>query len=77
MLEIRSANGGKLEKRSTPYEEVVEILADTESEITALGEVVTVDGVSVIPKPWSIARVAGFGTVYEMSPSGKWVKGGA
>lgn len=58
-----------------PCGETLEILADTEADILALGDVVS-DGYDTVKAgPGSIARVAGFGAMYELSPSRKWTKG--
>jgi len=55
--------------------ETLEILADTEEDILALGRDVSDGYDSVKAGPGSIARVVGFGATYELSPSGAWVKG--
>lgn len=60
--------GGK-----TPEQEV-DILADEETEISALGSVMTQGSQTFKVKPGSIAHTAGFGALYEMSPSGVWTK---
>lgn len=60
--------GGK-----TPEQEV-DIIADKESEITALKNVITRGSKTFKVKPGSIAHTAGFGALYEMSPSGVWTK---
>lgn len=60
--------GGK-----TPEQEV-DIIADKESEITALKNVITRGSKTFKVKPDSIAHTAGFGALYEMSPSGVWTK---
>lgn len=74
-LDIRCAAGGKIKKRSEPYEEIVDIQADTEAEITALGEVVTdAEGRSVIPLPRSTAYTADASVGYRLNGSRMWVK---
>lgn len=60
--------GGK-----TPEQEV-DIIADKESEITALKNVITCGSKTFKVKPGSIAHTAGFGALYEMSPSGVWTE---
>ncbi len=66
-----------LSRTYTAYEcgDICEILADTEAEIQAMGREVSDGYTSVKVAPGSIARVAGFGAMYELSPSGAWVKG--
>lgn len=58
-----------------PEEIELDILADTEDEILALGTEITVAGCcSVKAKPKSLAHTAGYGVIYELSPSGVWTK---
>ena len=53
----------------------VDILADNEAEITTLGVIVTdMYGVTVRPAAGSMAHTAGYGAIYELSPSGLWTK---
>lgn len=64
-----------------PYMQQVDILADTEDEITALGgvgSVVQETGTSMAVKlmAGSMAHTAGYGAIYELSPSGVWTKQG-
>ena len=76
MIVIKSASGagivGSVGGRA--FRQEVEIIADTEAEITALGETVTAGDLSVIPTPGSMAHTAGYSAIYELSPSGVWVK---
>jgi hypothetical protein len=75
-IKIKSASGVGLigSMGGRPWEQEVEIIADTEAEITALGETVTVGDLSVIPTAGSIAHTAGYKAIYELSPAGLWVK---
>ena len=61
-----------------PMMQEVEILADSEADITSLpayGEPVTdMDGTAVIPAKGSMAYTADLKTLYVLSPSGTWVK---
>lgn len=54
--------------------ETLEILADTEEDILALGRDVNDGYDSVKAGPGSTAHTAGFGEIYELSPAGIWVK---
>lgn len=76
-IKIESKTGTGLIGNSTIHQKV-EITADTEGEITALpayGEPVTdVDSMTVIPAKGSMAHVAGYKAIYELSPSGLWTK---
>lgn len=61
------------------YQQRVDILADTEDEITALGGIgstVQETGTSMAVKlaAGSMAHTAGYGVIYELSPSGVWTK---
>ena len=51
-----------------------EILADAESDITALGETVTDGRIACRPAPGSVAYTADMSAVYQLSPSGVWTK---
>ena len=76
-IKIDSMTGTGLIDNTTIHQKV-EITADTEGEITSLaayGQPVTdVDGMTVIPAKGSMAHVAGYKAIYEMSPSGLWTK---
>mgnify|MGYP006969216064 CR=1 FL=1 len=76
-IKIDSMTGAGLIGNSTIHQKV-EITADTEGEITSLpafGQPVTdVDGMTVIPSKGSMAHVAGYKAIYELSPSGLWTK---
>ena len=76
-IKIESMTGTGLIGNSTIHQKV-EITADTEGDITSLpayGEPVTdVDGMTVIPAKGSMAHVAGYKAIYELSPSGLWTK---
>ena len=76
-IKIESMTGTGLNGNSTIHQKV-EITADTEGEITSLpayGESVTdVDGMTVVPAKGSMAHVAGYKAIYELSPSGLWTK---
>lgn len=58
----------------TPVYCECEILADKESEIQALEEVVHDGRLAVIPTPGSMAYTADMSVVYQLSPSGVWTK---
>lgn len=53
---------------------IFEILADAESDITALGETIVQDGCTYMPSPGSIAYTADLSVAYQLSPSGVWTK---
>lgn len=76
-IKIESMTGTGLIGNTTIHQKV-EITADTEGEITSLpayGQPVTdVDGMAVIPAKGSMAHVAGYKAIYELSPSGLWTK---
>ena len=76
-IKIESMTGTGLIGNTTIHQKV-EITADTEGEITSLpayGQPVTdVDGMTVVPAKGSMAHVAGYKAIYELSPSGLWTK---
>lgn len=76
MIKIESSSGVGIvgSVAGIPYAQKVDIIADTEAEILALGEVVTAGELSVRPTPGSMAHTAGYKAIYELSPSGMWVK---
>ena len=76
MIKIKSATGMGLvgSMGGRPWEQEVEIIADTEAEITALGETVTAGDLSVIPTAGSVAYTADLSVAYMLSPSGVWTK---
>ena len=58
-----------------PEEIELDILADTEAEITSLGTEIVIGGCCTVKaKPGSMAHTAGYGVIYELSPSGVWMK---
>lgn len=57
-----------------PCGEILDILADTEEDITALGDVVNDGFDSVKAGPGSAAYTANMSAVYQMSPSRVWTK---
>ena len=59
-----------------PCGEVLDILADTEEDITALGDVVADGFDNVKAGPGSFAYTADMGVVYQLSPSREWKKAG-
>lgn len=72
-IKIKGANSG-IVNSNPPHIQEVEILADTEADITSLGEVVTAGDVSVVPAAGSIAFTADLSAVYIKAPSGAWTK---
>ena len=76
-IKIDSMNAAGLIGNSKIHQKV-EITADTEADITGLpayGQPVKdVDGMTVIPAKGSMAHVAGYKAIYELSPSGLWTK---
>lgn len=74
MAIVIKAHGG-LVNTNPPVVQTVDIIADSEGDITALGNVV-VDkyGASVVPFPGSMAYTADMSVVYQLSPSGTWTK---
>lgn len=76
MIAIKSASGAGLvgAVNGRAFRQEVEIIADTEAEITALGETVTVGKLSVIPMAGSVAYTADLSVGYMLSPSGVWTK---
>ena len=79
-IKIKSPTGAGLVGASghSVFRQDVEIVADAESDITALGEIVDDGDFTVIPTPGSIAYTADAKAVYMLSPSGAWTKvGGA
>lgn len=76
-IKIKSANGLGLTGGRfgfSPSAQEVEILCDTEAEILALGEIVDDGTVEVKPTPGSTAYTADMSAIYQLSPSGTWVK---
>lgn len=79
-IKIKSPTGAGLVGASgnSIFRQEVEIVADAESDITALEEIVDDGDFAVIPTPGSIAYTADAKAVYMLSPSGVWTKvGGA
>lgn len=66
--------GNNLSWNGKVPEQEVDILADVESEITALSDTMTRGSKTFKVKPGSVAHTAGFGVMYEMGPSGVWKK---
>ena len=56
------------------FRQEVEIIADAESDISNLEEIVDDGDVKVIPLPGSMAYTADMSAVYQLSPSGVWTK---
>lgn len=80
MIKIKSPSGSGLVGPSgnSVFRQEVEIIADAESDITALEEIVDDGDITVIPTPGSIAYTADAKALYMLSPSGVWTKvGGA
>lgn len=70
---IKAAGG--IVNTNPPSVRTVEIIADSEGDITALGSVVADKyGVNVVPYPGSMAYTADMSVVYQLSPSGTWTK---
>ena len=53
---------------------VMEVLADAESDITALGATVSDGTMTLTALPGSIAYTADLSVAYQLSPSGVWTK---
>ena len=53
---------------------ILEILADAEADITALGETVTDGSLTLTALPGSGAYTADLSVAYQLSPSGVWTK---
>ena len=68
------AQEGALENSTKPHYELVNILADAESDITNLGNEVCNGKTTVIPLPGSLAYTADLSVGYMLSPSGVWTK---
>ena len=76
-IKIKSASGKGITGGMGPLppaRQEVEIIADTEAEITALGNVVDDGSVKVIPTAGSVAYTADLSVSYMLSPSGVWTK---
>lgn len=54
--------------------EIVDIIADTEADISALGKIVKDGYDEVDVGPGSVAYTADMSVIYQMSPSGTWAK---
>lgn len=76
MIFIKAANGNGISASmgGRPWAQEIVVIADTEAEITALGEVVTAGGVSVRPLAGSVAYTPDLTVMYTLSPSGVWTK---
>lgn len=68
------AQEGVLQNSTQPHFELVNILADTEGDITALGAEVCNGKTTVIPLPGSLAYTTDLKVAYMLSPSGVWTK---
>lgn len=56
------------------FRQEVEIIADAESDIASLDEIVDDGDTKVIPTPGSMAYTADLSVIYQLSPSGVWTK---
>lgn len=75
MIKITSDKGVIGAVGGRAFRQEVEIIADAEAEITALGETVEdMHGQKVIPTPGSVAYTADMTVAYMLSPSGVWTK---
>lgn len=73
---VIKADGGIINSHP-PTIQTVEILADAEADIKALGSTIEDKyGVTVVPFPGSMAYTADMSVVYQLSPSGVWTKVG-
>ena len=68
------AQEGVLSNSPDPHYELVNILADAEADITALGAEVCNGKTTVKPLPGSVAYTADMSAIYQLSPSGVWTK---
>lgn len=73
-IESASGNGISSSMGGRPWAQKIVVIADTEAEILALGDVVTSGEVSVRPIAGSIAYTADMSAMYQYSPSGVWTK---
>jgi len=64
----------KIVRSKIPPEVECTILADAESDITGMGEVVSDGKKTVKPAPGSFAYTADLSVGYMLSPSGVWTK---
>lgn len=73
---IKGANGQGISPSmgGRPWAQEIVVIADSESEISTLGDVVTDGKVSVRPVAGSIAYTADMSAMYQYSPSGVWTK---
>lgn len=60
--------------KSVRKDEYCEIIADTESDILALGVTVTDADETVVCAPGSVAYTADMAAIYQLSPGGVWTK---
>lgn len=76
MIRIKPTNNRTLVSDTCDmiFQQEVEIIADAESDITALEEIVDDGDTKVIPLPGSMAYTADMSVVYQLSPSGVWTK---
>jgi hypothetical protein len=68
------AQEGVLDNSPQPHFALVNILADSEGDITALGAEVCNGTTTVKPLPGSLAYTADLSVGYMLSPSGVWTK---
>lgn len=68
------AQEGVLENSPKPHYDLVNILCDSEDDITGLGKEVCNGTITVIPLPGSLAYTADLKVGYLLSPSGVWTK---
>lgn len=75
-IKIKSPTGAGLVGAvgNSVFRQEVEIIADAESDISSLEEIVDDGDVKVIPTPGSMAYTADMSVVYQLSPSGVWTK---
>lgn len=66
---------GVISSGTRPIKQYVEILADSEADITSLGDVITDKyGTKAVAEEGSMAYTADLSVAYMLSPAGAWTK---
>lgn len=75
-MAIRIVNRTSIPMVTTlPQGDILDIVVDAEADVAALGTDEIDDGyLKIKPAPGSMAHTAGYGVIYELSPSGVWTK---
>ena len=73
-IKISIQDGQRVRKSDYPVAALVDIIADTVADISALTDTVTDGSLKIKAEPGSMAWTADMSAVYQLSPSKKWTK---